>query len=207
MAFVFKKCPVASHGDGLIDIAIGLAILLAGIATIFDWTAFGGFYVVLLLPALRSAKKSITVPRMRYTDFRPAPNAERKVKLIIVTVVLAVAVLFTLGLVVFTKNEALPPWLTAWLREYSRMVWPAALVGVGWLIALATGVKRLYAYTALAVIAFASGYWFNPSTSSGHRLEFPLYLTVLGAVILLSGMVVLVQFQRKYPIPKDKQTG
>ena len=179
------------HGDGLIDIAIGLAILLAGIATIFDWTAFGGFYVVLLLPALRSAKKSITVPRMRYTDFRPAPNAERKVKLIIVTVVLAVAVLFTLGLVVFTKNEALPPWLTAWLREYSRMVWPAALVGVGWLIALATGVKRLYAYAALAVIAFASGYWFN--------LNFPLVFTVLGAVIVLSGIVVLLRFKRKYP--------
>ena len=79
------------------------------------------------------------------------------------------------------------------------MVWPAALVGVGWLIALATGVKRLYAYAALAVIAFAGGYWFN--------LNFPLLFTVLGAVIVLSGIVVLVQSVRKYPIPKDKQSG
>ena len=187
------------HGDGLIDIAIGFVILLAGIAEIFDWTAFGGVWVVLWLPIMMSAKKSVTVPRMRYIDFTPAPDAKWKVKLVIVTVVLAVAVLFTLGLVVFTKNETLPPWLTAWLREYSRMVWPAALVGVGWLIALATGVKRLYAYAALAVIAFASGYWFN--------LDFPLLFTVLGAVIVLSGMVVLVQFMRKYPIPKDKQSG
>lgn len=183
------------HGDGLIDIAIGLVILLAGIAEIFDWTAFGGIWVVLWLPIMISAKKSITVPRMRYIDF--TPKAQWKVKLVIVTVVLAVAVLFTLGLVVFTKNEALPSWLTAWLREYSRMVWPAALVGVGWLIALATGVKRLYAYAALAVIAFAGGYWFN--------LNFPLLFTVLGAVIVLSGIVVLVQFLRKYPIPKGKQ--
>jgi len=52
---------------------------------------------------------------------------------------------------------------------------------------------------ALAVIAFASGYWFN--------LNFPLLFTVLGAVILFCGIVVLVQFMRKYPIPKDKQTG
>ena len=185
------------HGDGLIDIAIGFVILLAGIAEIFDWTAFGGVWVVLWLPIMMSAKKSITVPRMRYIDF--TPNAQWKVKVVIVTVVLAVAVLFTLGLVVFTKNEALPTWLTAWLREYSRMVWPAALVGVGWLIALATGVKRLYAYAALAVIAFASGYWFN--------LNFPLLFTVLGAVIVLSGIVVLVRFMRKYPIPKDKQLG
>jgi hypothetical protein len=182
------------HGDGLIDIAIGFVILLAGIAEILDWTAFGGVWVVLWLPIMMSAKKSITVPRMRYIDF--TPKAQWKVKLVIVTVVLAVAVLFTLGLVVFTKNEALPPWLTAWLREYSRMVWPAALVGVGWLIALATGVKRLYAYAALAVIAFAGGYWFN--------LNFPLLFTGLGAVIVLSGMVVLVRFQRKYPIPKGK---
>jgi len=185
------------HGDGLIDIAIGFVILLAGIAEIFDWTAFGGIWVVLWLPIMMSAKKSITVPRMRYIDF--TPKAQWKVKLVIVTIMLAVAVLFTLGLVVFTKNEALPPWLTAWLREYSRMVWPAALVGVGWLIAWATGVKRLYAYAALAVIAFAGGYWFN--------LNFPLLFTVLGAVILLAGMVVLVRFVRKYPIPKDKQTG
>jgi uncharacterized membrane protein len=184
------------HGDGLIDIAIGFVILLAGIAEIFDWTAFGGIWVVLWLPIMISAKKSITVPRMRYIDF--TPKAQWKVKLVIVTVVLGVAVLFTLGLVVF-KYEALPSWLTAWLKEYSRIVWPAALVGVGWLIALATGVKRLYAYAALAVIAFAGGYWFN--------LNFPLLFTVLGAVIVLSGIVVLVRFQRKYPIPKGKQTG
>jgi len=185
------------HGDGLIDIAIGFVILLAGIAEIFDWTAFGGIWVVLWLPIMMSAKKSITVPRMRYIDF--TPKAQWKAKVAIVTVVLAVAVLFTLGLVVFTKNDTLPSWLTAWLREYSRMVWPAALVGVGWLIALATGVKRLYAYAALAVIAFAGGYWFN--------LNFPLVFTVLGAVIVLSGIVVLIRFLRKYPVPKDKQTG
>lgn len=185
------------HGDGLIDIVIGLVILLAGISEIFDQTSFAGVWVVLWLPMMMSAKKSITVPRMRYIAF--TPKARWKVKAVIVTVVLVVAVLFTLGLVVFTKNDALPSWLTAWLREYSRMVWPAVLVGVGWLIALATGVKRLYAYAALSVIAFAGGYWFN--------LNFPLLFTVLGAVIVLSGIVVLVRFQRKYPIPKDKQTG
>jgi len=191
------------HGDGLIDIAIGFVILLAGIAEIFDQTSLAGVWVVLWLPIMMSAKKSITVPRMRYIDF--TPKAQWKVKLIIVTVAGVVALLFTLGLIVFTRNEALPSWLTAWLREYSRMVWPAALVGVVWLIAWATDVKRLYAYAALAVVAFAGGYWFNPSTSLGHRLSFPLLFTVLGAVIVLSGMVVLVQFMRKYPIPKGKQ--
>jgi hypothetical protein len=186
------------HGDGLLDIAIGLGILSFAIAMILDQTAFTGVWVVLWLPIMMSAKKSLTVPRMRHTDFRPAPNAQWKVKLVIVTVAGVVALLFTLGLVVFTRNETIPA-LTAWIREYGLLVVGVLLAGLLSLIAWATGAKRVYAYAALAVIAFASGHWFN--------LEFPLYLTVLGTVILLSGMVVLAQFMRNYPIPKDRQTG
>jgi hypothetical protein len=186
------------HGDGLLDIAIGLGILSFAIAMILDQTAFTGVWVVLWLPIMMSAKKSLTVPRMRHTDFRPAPNAQWKVKLVIVTVAGVVALLFTLGLVVFTRNETIPA-LTAWIREYGLVVVGVLLAGLLSLMAWATGAKRVYAYAALAVIAFASGQWFN--------LEFPLYLTVLGTIILLSGMVVLVQFMRKYPIPKDQQTG
>jgi hypothetical protein len=186
------------HGDGLLDIAIGLGILILTIAMILDQTAFTGVWIVLLLPALRSVKKSLTVPRLRYTDFRPAPNAQWKVKLVIVTVAGVVALLFTLGLVVFTRNETIPA-LTAWIREYGLVVVGVLLAGLLSLIAWATGAKRVYAYAALAVIAFTGGHWFN--------LEFPVYLTVLGTVIVLSGMVVLVRFLRKYPIPKDKQTG
>ena len=186
------------HGDGLIDIAIGLGILIFAIAMILDQVAFTGAWIVLLLPTLRSVKKSLTVPRLRYTDFRPAPNAQWKVKLVIVTVAGVVALLFTLGLVVFTRNETIPA-LTAWIREYGLVVVGVLLAGLLSLIAWATGAKRVYAYAATAVITFASGYWFD--------LELPLYLTVLAAIILLSGMVVLVRFMRKYPIPKDKRTG
>jgi hypothetical protein len=186
------------HGDGLLDIAIGLGILSLAIAMILDRTAFTGVWVVLWLPIMMSAKKSLTVPRMRHTDFRPTPNAQWKVKLVIVTVTGVVALLFTLGLVVFTRNETIPA-LTAWIREYGLVIVGVLLTGLLSLIAWATGAKRVYAYAALAVIAFASGHWFN--------LEFPLYLTVLGTVILLSGMVVLVQFMRKYPILKDRQPG
>jgi hypothetical protein len=186
------------HGDGLIDIAIGLGILTFAIAEILDQTAFTGVWVVLWLPILMSAKKSITVPRIRHTDFRPAPNAQWKVKLVIVTVAGVVAVLFTLGLVVFTRNETIPA-LTAWIKEYGLVVIGVLLAGLFSLIAWATGAKRVYAYAALALIAFVSSYWFN--------LEFPLYLTVLGAVVLLSGIVVLLRFKRKYPVLEGRQSG
>jgi hypothetical protein len=187
------------HGDGLLDIAIGLAILLAGVAEVLDRTSFGAIWVVLWLPMMRSAKRSITVPRMRTIDFTPAPDARRRMRQGIMTAVLSLAVLLTLGLVLFTRNEALPSWLTAWPREYARVIWPAVLVGIGGLIAFATGAKRLYVYTLLAVITIAVSYWFN--------LGFPLhtYLVGLGTIILLSGMVILAWFLHKYPIAKDAQ--
>ena len=185
------------HGDGLLDIVIGLGILIFAIAMILDQAAFTGAWIILLLPALRSVKKSLTVPRLRYTDFRPAPNAQWKVKLVIVTVAGVVALLFTLGLVVFTRNETIPA-LTAWISEYGLVVVGVLLAGLLSLIAWATGAKRVYAYAALAVITFASGYWFN--------LNFPLLFTVLGAIIVLSGMGVLVQFMRKYPVLEDRQS-
>jgi hypothetical protein len=187
------------HGDGLLDIAIGLVILLAGAAEVLDRTSFAAIWVVLWLPIMRSAKESITVRRMRTIDFTPAPNARRRMKQGIVTAVLALAVLLTLGLVLFTKNEALLSWLTTWPREYARVFWSAVLVGAGGLIALGTGIKRLHAYTALAVILFAVSYRLN--------LGYPLnvYLTVSGAIILLSGMVILARLLYKYPIAKDAQ--
>ena len=79
----------------------------------------------------------------------------------IMTAVLSLAVLLTLGLVLFTKNAALPSWLTTWTKEYAGVIWPAVLVGIGGLIAFATGAKRLYVYTVLAVIAIAVSYWFD----------------------------------------------
>jgi len=186
------------HGDGLIDIAIGLGILIFAIAEILDQIAFTGVWVVLWVPIMMSAKKSITVPRMHYTDFGPAPNARRKVKLVIVTVAGVVALLFTLGLVVFTRSETIPT-LTTWVKEYGLIVIGVLLAGLFGLIAWATGARRVYAYAALAGIAFASGYWFD--------FEFPLYLMVLGAVILLSGIVVLLRFKRKYPVLEGRQSG
>jgi hypothetical protein len=187
------------HGDGLLDIFIGLAILLAGAAGVLDRTSFGAIWIVLWLPMMKAAKKSITVPRMRTIDFMPAPGARRRVKRGIVIAVLSLAVMMTLGLVLFTKNGALPLRLTTWAKEYARVIWPAFLVGIGALIAFATGVRRLYGYTLLAVITIAVSYWLN--------LGFPLhiFLTVLGAIILLSGMVILVRFLRKYPIALDTQ--
>jgi len=180
------------NGDGLLDIFIGLAILLAGAAEVLDRTSSAAIWVVLWLPLMMAAKRSITVSRMRAIDFTPASDARRRTRQGMMIAVLASAVLLTLGLVLFTGSRALP-------REYSRVFWPVVLVAIGGLIALGTGVKRLYVYTLLAVILFAVGYLFN--------LGYPLhvYLAVLGAVILLSGMVILARFLRKCPIATDAQ--
>jgi hypothetical protein len=73
-----------------------------------------------------------------------------------------------------------------------RLAWPLVLVGLGALIGWATGVKRLYGYTALLMVGFACGYWFE--------LAVPVVFMALGGVILLAGSVLLLQFVRRVPL-------
>jgi hypothetical protein len=174
------------------DIAIGLVLLFAGVWETLDRTSLGVIWIVLWLPLMTAAKRSITMPRMRGVDFRPAPAGPRRVKLFAVTAVLGAATLLTLGLQVFAKVDLLPSWLISWFREYGRVAWPAVLAGLGALIGWATGVKRLHGYAALLLVGFACGSWFE--------LAPAVVLMVLGGVILLTGTALLIRFVRRVPL-------
>jgi hypothetical protein len=179
------------HDDGLLDIALGLALLLFGLAMILDQTALAGVYVVLTLPAVMSAKRAITVPRMPYVDFVPAPHAERAMTRVALMAAVAGAALLTLGLLVFGLSGTLPSWLLLWIRDYALVLFGVLVAGLLSVIGWALGVGRLYGYAALMAVGFVGGRWLGLTT--------PLYVAALGAVILSCGIAVLVQFVRRYP--------
>jgi hypothetical protein len=179
------------HDDGLLDIALGLALLLFGLAMILDQTALVGVYVVLTLPAVMSAKRAITVPRMPYVDFTPAPQAERAMARVALMAAVAGAVLLTLGLLAFGLSGALPVWLLLWMRAYALVLFGMLVAGLLSVIGWVLGVGRLYGYAALMAVAFVSGHILDLAT--------PLYVTALGAVILACAIAVLVRFVRRYP--------
>ena len=112
---------------------------------------------------------------------------------------IAIAGTFLLGAVLFVLvwTGGLPQWLDTWLRDYFLLalaVLVAALIAIG---AYLMRVARFYAYAVLMFAAFALGQWLN--TSAG------LPVTVAAGAILLCGLVVLMRFLRKYPLPKEEQ--
>jgi hypothetical protein len=152
---------------------------------------------IFFVPSWRSVKRSITAPRMHHINFTPAPNARRNLMAITLAGVLTLALVMVLGLVVFWGQSTgnAPPWFlaaVAWLREGATLVFGlfgATLLGVS---ALIFGLNRFYAYALLMVII----------SSAGFLLGAPLWVTVVvvGAMMSLSGTILLIRFLYTYPV-------
>ena len=179
------------HGDGLLDIVVGLGILLFGLTMIFDLTSLSGVYIVLLIPILPSLKRSITAPRLHSVESLAAPDPKRRMRKLVVTAILGLVVLLTFGLLALFGSKTIPDWLTAGIREHGLLLFGFLLAGLLALIGWAAGVGRMYAYAALTALTFIAGNWLG--------IDLPVYVTLLGAVIVLSGIGVLIRFVRRYP--------
>jgi hypothetical protein len=185
------------HGDGLLDIFIGLWLVGFGLWMLVDNAVFIAIIPVLCVPVWRSVKKSVTARRIQHLDFTPTPDARRSLTGIMLVIVLSLALGFVLGLVVYRVQAAgdTPPWLlaaVAWVRAHTTLafgLFGAFLFGVS---AAMSGLKRLYSYALLTVIIAAGGY----------LLGAPFWLTAvfMGAMIFFSGTVLLLRFLHRYPV-------
>jgi hypothetical protein len=188
-------------GDGLVDILVGLWAVSFGLWMLVENVVFIALLPIFFVPSWRSVKRSITAPRMHHINFTPAPNARRNLMGVMLVGVLALALLMVLGLVVFWGQSTgnAPPWLLAalvWLREHATLafgLFGATLLGVS---ALIFGLRRLYAYALMTVIISTGGY----------LLGVPLWVTVVlvGAMMSLSGAIILLQFLNRYPVETVK---
>ncbi len=70
----------------------------------------------------------------------------------------------------------------------------ACSIGVG---AILSGVRHMYIYAALTLIATVGGHLFN--------VQRHLRLILPGAAIMLLGIVVLMRFLHKYRIPAEEK--
>jgi hypothetical protein len=66
-------------------------------------------------------------------------------------------------------------------------------------IAFLLNANRLYVYAVLLFVAFAGGQALNDAFAGLDT--FIVSVIAAGALILLSGVVVLLRFLRKYPLP------
>jgi hypothetical protein len=190
-----RKAWTAYFHDGLTDLYGGFILLGFGLSMLTGqiwWIA-----LMLVGTALLWARKRITYPRMGHVRFSPQRQARTKRSRLLAGI--AIAGTFLLGAVLFALvwTGGLPQWLEAWLTDYLLV---ALAVLVGALIAIGAylmRVARFYAYAVLVFAAFAVGQWLN--TSAG------LPVTIAAGVILLCGLVVLMRFVRKYPLPTQEE--
>ncbi|MDH4207441.1 MAG: hypothetical protein OEV76_01050, partial [Anaerolineae bacterium] len=147
------------HQDGLLDLAIGVAVLLAGVFALVDLgLPLGAAWVVLWLPIWLSAKKSITARRAPDIEISKAQyeGLWRAAAFVIGALVLLVLA----GLVVLWGRNAgfFPEEFVRALAE--RLMFVLGLVGalVFGVAAWLSGLVRLYVYAVLTAVAFVGGY-------------------------------------------------
>jgi hypothetical protein len=101
-------------------------------------------------------------------------------------------------LFVTTERGILGP--IQFLVQYGMVVIGIAGMTLLALVAHISEIRRLYAYSTLFFTIFVGGYFLG--------IPFFYYLITLGAVILLSGVCLLIRFLREYPLPiGDKTNG
>jgi hypothetical protein len=179
------------YGDGLLDIGIGIGLLFIGFAMIFGFGALAGIYPALIFPIAKSAKRSITAPRMHHLDFMPEPDAESRMRRSRAVVAITLAVLLAIGVLALLMSRMTPARISTGLRANALVIVGLLLAALFIALAWGASTKRLRGYAGVALLVLVCGYWFN--------LGAAWYLMIIGSVVGAHGAVVLSRFVRDYP--------
>ena len=182
-----RKAYTSYHQDGILEIAIASTILIFAVVMLGDMPWMGGIAGILAVSVYASMKKLVTIPRIGYVKF----PKQRTQKIVALTLVLGIASMVA-GLFAFmqTTSSGTPDWLLFLIDNYMLTIGVAVAV-LFLLGGYALKTKRIYVYALLTLVMFVGG----------HFLSFPLYyyLTVLGIIILGSGLAMMIRFVNKYP--------
>lgn len=190
MKEIERRAYLSYHQDGLVDIFLGIAFLAFGAPILYDpgMVAVAGGIIAVVPVMYAAVKKSVTIPRLGYVKF--ASQRRSKIR----NVVLFLVVAGVLGNVAGVFAMIYRPFVIFLVENYMIVI---GVVGAAIfsLAAYLSEVKRFYAYSAINLIAFPSGY----------ILPTAIYqpMILLGAIITISGAFLLYRFLRKYP----KRTG
>ena len=192
-----RKSYMSYHQDGLLDIFASVYVLGFGLGIIMDafWDfSFGimmpAILVAVVLPLWIVAKRKITMPRIGFVNFGTG-SVNKLLGIYVGLLVAGLGVFF--AFIVFQSGQS--PWLDV-IFQNGLLVLGIGSLAVCSLFAYTTGLRRLYAYGLLALIAFAVGHVVG--------IFFAYILLTLGATVMVTGFALLVRFVRKYPVQGEK---
>jgi len=177
--------------DGLVDIAIGIVITAWGLMLTQEPTGLIGLIGLLGMGIWYIGKRTITIPRIGMIE--PSPKMERRLTNLAVF-------LLVLGLVAFVGILLSRAAGNIMISDYSLGILGLVLAAGVALLAYLLNAARLYIYAVILFVSFAGGEILAKTVTTFDA--FALSVIVGGGLILLSGIVVLVRFMRKYPRPQ-----
>ena len=177
--------------DGLVDIAIGIVITAWGLMLTQEPTGLIGLIGLLGMGIWYIGKRTITIPRIGVIE--PSPKMERRLTNLAVF-------LLVLGLVAFVGILLSRAAGNIMISDYSLGILGLVLAAGVALLAYLLNAARLYIYAVILFVSFAGGEILAKTVTTFDA--FALSVIVGGGLILLSGIVVLVRFMRKYPRPQ-----
>ncbi|MCA9895067.1 MAG: hypothetical protein KC615_18905 [Anaerolineae bacterium] len=182
-----QKLYTAYHQDGLLDLIVGIIIALFGLVILADQPAFVGMIgipAVFYIPL----KQRISQPRMGYIRFE---SKEKQTFKLTLSVLLGVLVLVALaGL--FIVGNGMPDSFRTILRENMRLIF-SGFLGVSLLAAaLFLNNRRFYVYAVVGVLLV----W----ASMLVPFHLGIAVTALAAILVLTGLYLVIQFIRRYPL-------
>ncbi len=189
-----KKAWFRTFEHGMWDIGIGSMFMMFGLSILTSFPALSAIWVAALLPGFREIGRKLVVPRIGHVHFRERRKRAtgRLTGMLTVTAVMGVV---TFLFIAWVSKGAAPAW-AQWTSEhfviFIGLIWGGALAVTGWLVDF----PRLYVYGALMfgsllISDFVKGYHLGVS------------LAIVGGLILLTGIILLVRFLRRYPKQED----
>ena len=192
-----KKAWTSTFEDGIHDIGIGLILVVATICQIFN-EGSPYLYPLFIVPALFIiiAKKCITVPRMGVVKFNKERNRKTKMFRFIMTSLLIFLVTLTL-----TSGKWFHPELsiTQVINNNGTIIVGAIVFIIPCSVAYFLNWDRMYFYAVLYTLSFA----LNEITiaDTGVIASGAYAWLISGIMITVVGVVYLVRFLRRYPLP------
>ncbi len=193
MKDIERKIYMVYHEDGLVDIAIGLVFLGWGVLL-----AVGPPFLIVLLGPIALliyyfGKRDVSVPRVGIIE-PGRKTANRMLSLFIA--------LIGLGLLALVSLILLSQLGPGSLEEYSLALVGLIVAGGVCLLGYLLQAIRLYVYAVLLFVAFTAGEYLTGSVTVVD--PFLLSVIIAGLVILASGVLVLIRFIRRYPLPSEE---
>ncbi len=184
--------------DGLYDMAYGSLILFIAIAPIIREILYPSYIIFLVLPAsliLIFGKIYITIPRIGIAKFNlNRTKSKNKIGLLI-----AILVPITVIMVVLTFLGVYNIKVGGYIVPVGAGLFALILLSV---IAYVIDYPHFYLYAVSIGLGIPLAAFLKPIF--GDPLHYIISFGISGTLILIYGIITLIKFIKKYPIPKER---